>query len=132
VVSQSQGARFQLHTAFAVPIVRATHPAPEALNRVLRALFLEREQDGERYRNPQPTMNIRQGLFESRFDLFEWPDAPIKELRSFCWSALFKTVADLAGYAAQDTGQLEVRSTAWFHITRRGGYFGQHNHPMAS
>lgn len=131
-MSDRRGAKFELQTAFAVPVVRAAHPAPEALNQALRALFLEREAQGERYRNPQPTMNIRPGLFESRFDLFDWPDAPIGELRGFCWSALFKTVADLAGYGPQDTNQLEIRSTAWFHVTRRGGYFGQHNHPMAS
>jgi uncharacterized protein (TIGR02466 family) len=131
-MTQPRSARFELETAFAVPIGRAEHPAPDALNPLLRALFLERERQGERYRNPQPTMNIRPGLFESRFDLFEWADAPIAELRAFCWSALFKTVSDLSGYGAQDMNRLEVRSTAWFHITRRGGYFGQHNHPMAS
>jgi uncharacterized protein (TIGR02466 family) len=131
-MSQPRSAQFQLQTAFSVPVARAMHPAPEALNRALRALFLEREQDGDRYRNPQPTMNIRPGLFESRFDLFDWTDEPVRELREFCWAALFKTVSDLSGYVARDINTLEVRSSAWFHVTRRGGYFGQHNHPMAS
>ena len=131
-MSQPRSARFELQTAFAVPIGRAEHPGPAPLNGDLRGLFLAREQAGDRYRNPDPTMNIRPGLFESRFDLFDWTDPPIAELRAFCWSALFKTVSDLSGYAPQDMHRLEVRSTAWFHVTRRGGYFGQHNHPMAS
>ena len=27
---------------------------------------------------------------------------------------------------------MEIASHTWFHVTRRGGYFGLHNHPMAS
>lgn len=128
----AQGAKFEVRPAFAVPLVRAEHPQPSRLNALLQDLFLQREAEGDRYRNTDPTMNIRPGLFESRFDLFEWPDSPIAELRAFCFSALFKTVAELSGYVRADMERLEVRASAWFHITRRGGYFGQHNHPMAS
>lgn len=128
----SRNARIEINAGFAVPFALAEHPQPAALNDALRQLFIEKEAQGDRFRNADPTMNIRPGLFESRFDLFEWTDAPVSELRAFCWSALFKTVADLSGYGAQDMSRLEVRSSAWFHITRRGGYFGQHNHPMAS
>jgi uncharacterized protein (TIGR02466 family) len=28
--------------------------------------------------------------------------------------------------------RLLIYSDSWFHITRRGGFFGLHNHPMAS
>jgi uncharacterized protein (TIGR02466 family) len=126
------GARFRISPAFAVPFVQVDHPSPQALNAALRSLFLAREGEGATYRNAAPTMEIRDGLFESRFDLFQWPESAITDLRGFCWSALFKTVAELNGYSPEEMNRLEVRSDAWFHITRRGGYFAQHNHPMAS
>jgi hypothetical protein len=125
-------APFRITPGFAIPFAHAEHPAPAQLNAALRTLFLEREAAGEQYRNADPSMNIRPGLFESRFDLFEWPDAPVVDLRRFCWAALFKAVGELNSFTPAELNTLEVRSDAWFHITRRGGYFGQHNHPMAS
>ena len=127
-----QRARFRVAPGFAVPFVYAEHPNPESLNTQLRSLFLQKAAEGEAYSNAQPTMRIEQALFESRFDLFEWPEAPVQELRNFCWSALFNTLAQVCGYSQEELAGVELRSDAWFHITRSGGYFGQHNHPGAS
>lgn len=115
---------------FAVPFLQAEMPDCEHLNRELHRLFLQRE--AEPWRNPRPSMSNRPGLFESRFDLFAWPDACVQHLHDFCIGTLLRMVADLNGYALEDMRQLELQNHAWFHVTRRGGRFGSHNHPLAS
>lgn len=124
-------AMFQITPAFAVPFVEAQLPQSEALNAELHALFLEREAEGK-VRNPATSMRINPGLFESEFNLFSWPEACVQQLREFCWSALSRAIAQLSGYGAAEMNQLQILSHTWFHITRRGGWFGLHNHPMAS
>lgn len=123
---------FQVVPAFAVPFVEAALPDSESLNRELRELFLAREADGERWRNPATSMRINPGLFESEFNLFAWPEPCVERLREFCWGALSRAIAQLSGYGPAEMGRLQIHSHTWFHITRRGGYFGLHNHPMAS
>ena len=123
---------FQISPAFAVPFVEAQLPNCDALNAELRALFLAREGEGEAYRNPATSMRINPGLFESQFNLFAWPEACVQQLREFCWSAMSRGIAQLNGYGAAEMQRLQIFSHTWFHITRRGGWFGLHNHPMAS
>ena len=38
----------------------------------------------------------------------------------------------MSGYDAKALSMLSVNSHTWFHVTRKGGYFALHNHPMAS
>jgi uncharacterized protein (TIGR02466 family) len=123
---------FQILPAFAVPFVETDLPNCEPLNAELKTLLLAREAEGERYRNPATSMRINPALFESQFTLFSWPDAPVQKLREFCWAALSRAIAQLSGYGADDIARLQIRSHTWFHVTRRGGWFGLHNHPMAS
>jgi uncharacterized protein (TIGR02466 family) len=56
----------------------------------------------------------------------------VQQLNEYCWAVLSQTIAQLNGYNAQEVARIEIFSHTWFHITRRGGYFGAHNHPMAS
>ena len=122
----------QITPMFAVPFGFAQLPDPEPLNRELRALFLAREKEGERWANPNP-YTIRNGaLFESHFDLFAWPQACVQALGDFCHAELLALVAQLSGYDLPTLRNLDVQTDAWFHITRSGGHFGMHNHPMAS
>jgi uncharacterized protein (TIGR02466 family) len=123
---------FQIVPAFAVPFIETDLPQCEALNAQLRELLLAREAAGERYRNPATSMRINPGLFESDFTLFAAPEPAIQQLREFCWGALSRAIAQLNGYSAAQMARLEIASHTWFHITRKGGYFGLHNHPMAS
>ena len=102
-----------------------------ALNAALRTLFLARE-NADAYRNPAPYTERNAGLFESRFDLFQWPEPEIAELRELCLSHTLQLVQRLNGYGAERTRALRLRVDSWFHITRRNGYFGVHNHPNAS
>ena len=125
-------ATFRIVPGFAVPFAEVELPAAAALNPELRALFLEREGQGGEYRNPDPSMKTHPNVFESRFDLFYWTDACVVKLREFCNAALFKVVAELNGYGPQQLAELRMSVDAWFHITRRDGAFGLHNHPMAS
>src|SRR3546814_2978119 len=48
------------------------------------------------------------------------------------WSSLYGLVGELNGYDDDFLRRLHINADAWFHITRNGGYFGLHNHPMAS
>ena len=41
-------------------------------------------------------------------------------------------MAELNRYDAARMARLQIVTDAWFNITRRGGFFGVHNHPMAS
>jgi hypothetical protein len=124
---------FQINPLFAVPFVEVQHPDSDALNRQLRELLLAREAEGPRYANPNPSMKgPREEVFESEFTLFAWPDAPVQALREFCWSALSRAIAQLNGFGPDQMNQLQIQSHTWFHITRPGGQFGLHNHPMAS
>jgi uncharacterized protein (TIGR02466 family) len=122
----------QITTPFAIPVALARHPDHENLNAALRKLFLEREQAGDRYANRTATMQINPELYESRFDLFKWPEASIGKLREFCWENLYKLIYQFNNYDEATLRRMLGHSDAWFHITRRGGYFGLHNHPMAS
>ncbi len=121
-----------IHPLFAVPFGFAKLESPEALNSRLRALFIERESQGGSYANPRPFTQRNPQLFESSFDLFKWPDAPVQELKRFCYGHLMRMIGELNQYDEATLQRMVVYADAWFHVTRRGGFFGLHNHPMAS
>jgi uncharacterized protein (TIGR02466 family) len=116
--------------AFAVPMVEARLEPCEALNRELEALFLARETD--EYRNPTPSHIAQQELFESRFNLFRWPEKCVQELRRFMLDTVARSVLALTTLTAADLARLQFQNHTWFHITRYAGSFVAHNHPMAS
>lgn len=117
---------------FSVPFARFRLPDAAPLNAELRDLILAREKEGARWRNPQSNMNIPNGLFESNFELFLWPERCIQQLYEFCMTQLFSVVGEVNGYTRDRLMQLELKCHAWFHVTRRNGQFNAHNHPMAS
>jgi uncharacterized protein (TIGR02466 family) len=117
---------------FAVPIGRLSLPDHEPLCDALEALFLARAAEGEAWRHQKYIDTMHGELFESRFDLFRWPDPPVRELAGLCHQALALHVRHLNGYDDDAMARLRFDYHAWFHITRRHGYQGQHNHPNAS
>ncbi|MCZ8319594.1 MAG: putative 2OG-Fe(II) oxygenase [Lysobacteraceae bacterium] len=122
----------QITPMFALPFGFAQLGGCEDLNARLHRLFLAREREGPRWANPNP-YTIRNGaLFESHFDLFDWPEAEVQQLAAFCQGELLQLVAQLSGHDIATMRRIEMQTDAWFHITRRGGHFGVHNHPMAS
>jgi uncharacterized protein (TIGR02466 family) len=122
----------EIHPVFAVPFVFARRDDSDRLNQELRELFLARERQGAQYANPNPYTLRNRELFESHFDLFKWPEHCVRRLQQFCWTEMMRAVAELNGYDQAFLQRIRIGADAWFHITRRGGFFGIHNHPMAS
>lgn len=122
----------EISAAFAVPLLQTRLEDCESLNRDLRALFMERAQVGERFANPEPRVKRNKTLYESRFDLFEWPESCVQQLRQFCLGRLYGLIKQINGYDDETLGQLHFGLESWFHITQQGGYFAAHNHPNHS
>lgn len=122
----------QIQPMFSVPYATGQLSDCADLNQELRALFIRREAMGQRFANPNPYTPRNKALFESHFDLFSWPEACVASLREYCLGELARTVAAINRYDAASMARLQITTDAWFHITRRGGFFGLHNHPMAS
>lgn len=116
---------------FAVPLAQARLADHAELNAELKALLLARETRPD-VSNTSPSLKQQPGVFESQFDLFSWPDAPIRRLREFCWAELGRTIATLNGYSPADMARLRIYSHTWFHVTRSPGFVIAHTHPMAS
>ena len=117
---------------FAVPFAFAKLEPCAAINEELAALFRARAAEGAKYANPRPLTQRNPQLFESDFHLFRSPDPCVQRLKEFCWQHLMQTIAELNGYDAEQMRRILIYADSWFHITRRGGFFGLHNHPMAS
>lgn len=123
----------EITPAFSVPIISDQLKDCEKLNRELRDVFVAYEQEGEKYANPDPFVSRNEQLYESHFTLFNWSDQCIQTMARFCLSRLYQAVQDLNRYDNDTMKRLQVSfCESWFHITRKGGYFGVHNHPMHS
>ena len=118
--------------AFAVPMAERFHPEPAALNAELMQVILALEAQGAGYRNPDPVVHQPDGLFESEFDFFAREEACVQELRGWVWGSLGEFLRNINPDMVEGTRGLRIASQTWFHLTRDGGYFGYHNHPMAS
>ena len=115
---------------FAVPFGEAQLAPCDRLNRELEALFVAREND--EYRNPTPSHVAQSETFESRFNLFRWPEPCVQELRGFMLGAIARMVMQTTSLTADDVGRLKFHNHTWYHISRYAGSFIAHNHPMAS
>lgn len=117
---------------FATPFAFSRLPDPAGLNRELREIFLARAAEGGRQANPRPITQRNATTFESHFDLFREPAPPVQRLKDFCFAEMLRVVCELNGYDAAMRARLLIYNDAWFHVSRRGGFFGLHNHPNAS
>ena len=115
---------------FAVPFAEARLEPCERLNRELEALFLARETD--EYRNPTPSHVPQAEMFESRFNLFRWPESCVQELRSFMLDSVARTVLETSTLPPAELARLRMHNHTWYHVTRYAGSFVAHNHPLAS
>ena len=119
-----------LQPVFAVPLGAARLDPCERLNRELEALFLAREDD--EHRNPMPSHIPQRETFESRFNLFRWPEGCVQELRKFMLDTVAQTVLQATSLSPAELTRLKFHNHTWFHVTRHAGSFVCHNHPMAS
>jgi uncharacterized protein (TIGR02466 family) len=120
----------ELACAFAVPIGHAFLTPCDRLNGELEQLFLARET--AHFRNPSPFHQEQAEMFESRFDLFTWPDPCIQELRTFVLESIFAAAIAASTDSPGALARLRLNNHTWFHVTRHTGYFVAHNHPLAS
>src|SRR3979411_460983 len=104
----------KLNSLFAVPFGEMRLTPCERLNRELEALFLQRET--AEYRNPSPSHMPQPETFESRFNLFRWPEACVQELRNFMLNAVGQMVIQTTSLRAEDVSQLRFQNHTWFHI----------------
>ena len=117
---------------FSVPLVEFRMEDHEGLCKRLRTLFLEKAEEDQGVRNETKRDTQYGDLFESKFDLFYWPDEPVKELAEFCHRALAKTIFELSDYSEDEFSKLVFDYHAWFHITKHGGFQALHHHQNAS
>lgn len=122
----------QVQPFFAVPFGFAQLDDCARLNADLRTFFLQRASEGAKYANPRPLTHRNRQVFESEFQLFRTTEPAVQQLKQFCWSSLLGMIAELNKYDEAIMRSMLIYSDSWFHITRRGGFFGLHNHPMAS
>lgn len=121
----------ELANMFAVPFGFCRYADHERLNPGLKECLFAMESSGTAA-NPRPLTQRNAKLFESHFDLFRQQHPAIQELKRFCWDQLLALIGQLNGYDRPTLHRLQIYNDCWFHITRRGGFFGLHNHPNAS
>ena len=119
-----------LSLQFAVPFAVGRVPGCGPLNRELEALLLAREND--QHRNPIPTHVPQQETFESRFDLFRWPETCVQELRRAMLGSVAQAVLQSSDITPEQLARLTLHNHTWFHVSRYAGSFVAHNHPLAS
>lgn len=115
---------------FSAPFAETVNPDAESLNPRLVESLLAAERDEHAPENPVPTLKVN--VFESEFNILQWPDPAIQSLKRFLLSSVVRLVKELNGYDEGQMQALTVSNHTWFHITRNGGYASTHNHPMAS
>jgi uncharacterized protein (TIGR02466 family) len=120
----------KLTPAFAVPVIQARLQPCEALNSALETLFLQRE--SAEFRNPSPSHNPQAETFESRFNLFRWPEPCVQELRRFMLDTVMAAILQTTTVTAAELSRLRFNNHTWFHVSRYAGSFVAHNHPLAS
>jgi uncharacterized protein (TIGR02466 family) len=121
----------ELINMFSVPCTFSRHPGHLQLNTALKSVIFAMEKTGGAA-NPRPLTQRNAALFESHFNLFRVEHPAIQELKNFCWDQLLSLIGRLNGYDLATLQRLEIYNDCWFHVTRRGGFFGLHNHPNAS
>jgi hypothetical protein len=87
----------QLRTHFAVPFAEVRVPDSERLCRELTELFLAKEREGDKWRD-RYQRDTQKDIFESGFDLFNWPEPPVQELAKKTHTALVTLVRQLNNY----------------------------------
>ena len=122
--------QLKVNPLFAVPFGEVRLESCERLNGELEALFLERETD--EFRNPAPSHVPQAETFESRFNLFRWPEPCVQELRNFVLHAVAQMVMQTTTLRPEDLSRLQFQNHTWFHVSRYSGSFVAHNHPQAS
>jgi uncharacterized protein (TIGR02466 family) len=122
-------------TAFAVPFGSVEYDAPDRdkLCQELADLFeSESAHHADKVRNEIRRDTQKGSVFESKFDLFDWPHKPVRQLRDFVDTSLRRYLGEVTTLGDEGIGRLVLQYHAWFHLTGHGGRQGIHNHSNAS
>ena len=130
-MSQNDDIRAVVHPLYAVPLLESHMPDAGPLNEALRQRFLAMEAQGDVHRDPV-RRDTQYGLFESNFGLHTRPEPEIRRLCGFIDATLRQFIVNMSGFDARQASALQIEYHTWFHITRKGGYQGVHNHPNAA
>lgn len=97
------------------------------------ALISRCEQHRAQQRTSGVAPSIKQGLYESDFDLFRDADTSIQALMEWCRSSVFEAARDANGgrWSAGARIGIDIHES-WCHITQQGGYHDMHWHPNSS
>lgn len=125
----NQPPEIKIIPAFSVPF-GAAFLDDQKLNKELKELFLARE--NSKYINKNRNSEESELVFESNFDLFAWEDKCLVKLKKFITACTIEAIGMLNNYTRSKVSEFDIFADAWFHITRKGGSFTNHNHPMAS
>ena len=117
-----------LNHFWATPFYRGV--TDDARADALRDYILGNEKATRRKRNSPQTAHPQ--VFESDFDFLDWPSPVTADLKQTLYGHLASAVKGANGLDDNAMRQLRFHNHCWFHITRRGGFFRQHNHPLAS
>lgn len=121
-----------IQNLFPSPIAVIDNEQSSSINASLKKLFLEREKNKEQYKNANPPPTVRKNIFDSEMNLFDDPQPDIQKLHHYIMNNLYQFIGELNGYSPSQLQKLRVRTNAWFHITRDGGYISTHNHPVSA
>ena len=111
-----------IQNLFPSPIAVIDNEQSSSINASLKKLFLEREKNKEQYKNANPPPTVRKNIFDSEMNLFDDPQPDIQKLHHYIMNNLYQFIGELNGYSPSQLQKLRVRTNAWFHITRDGGY----------
>ena len=117
-----------LNQLWATPFYRATSAVERSDS--LRDYILANEKESAR-KSDSP-QRAHPGVFESKFDFLDWQSPAPRELKQFLYGHLAGVVRHANELDDDAMRKLRFHSHSWFHITHSGGYFQNHNHPLAS
>ncbi|HSX63731.1 MAG TPA: putative 2OG-Fe(II) oxygenase [Pseudoxanthomonas sp.] len=123
--------QISVHPLYAIPMMQCHLPEADRINSELIPLFLAMEAEGDRHRDIV-IRDTQYGIFESNFFLHKSSESAIQTLFGYINHALLAFIQGLSAYSDAQMSNMEFDMHSWFHITRRGGFQGVHNHPNAS
>jgi putative 2-oxoglutarate-Fe(II)-dependent oxygenase superfamily protein len=117
---------------YSVPIIEFRMQDHEGLCAQLREIFLAKAAGATQFRNRIDRDTQKGSVFESRFDLYCWPEEPVQRMRDFVHHSLCTALREICDHSEEEFAQLSFHYHSWFHVTRMRGHQGIHNHANAS
>ena len=109
------------------------NPQHRKLMRPLKRLLYKIESEAKEKVSSGIAKDVKRGLFESDFDLFENRNNSIKQLKEFCGNAVLTICKhENEEYWRESGNHTLLFNDSWFHITRNGGAHDYHNHANCS